>query len=203
MTWATQTANIVFAGPTSGGDAAPTFRSLVSGDLPSHTHAAADITSGTIATARLGSGSASSTTFLRGDQTYAVPDGAVTNSIGQSGFNGASDDFNDLDSTYRLVDFGDTNMEIEVPGAGTFRIEAHVQFGGDTSSADNLEAKFNGVTDSERATSINSNGWAQIILCAYVTQASTTTYQVYAKTLSTSTNWGSRYGSWIAYAKQY
>lgn len=35
-----------------------------------HTHAASDIASGTIATARLGSGTANSTTFLRGDQTW-------------------------------------------------------------------------------------------------------------------------------------
>jgi len=39
----------------------------------SHAHSAADITSGTMATARLGSGTADATTFLRGDQTYAVP----------------------------------------------------------------------------------------------------------------------------------
>lgn len=36
-----------------------------------HTHTAADITGGTIATARLGSGTASGSTFLRGDQTWA------------------------------------------------------------------------------------------------------------------------------------
>ena len=42
----------------------------------SHTHAASDIASGTIATARLGSGTANSTTFLRGDQTYATPAGS-------------------------------------------------------------------------------------------------------------------------------
>jgi hypothetical protein len=38
----------------------------------SHTHAASDITSGTIDTARLGSGTASASTYLRGDQTWAT-----------------------------------------------------------------------------------------------------------------------------------
>lgn len=36
----------------------------------SHVHAAGDVTSGVLATARLGSGSASASTFLRGDQTW-------------------------------------------------------------------------------------------------------------------------------------
>ena len=70
----TAAANLVFAGPTSGGSAAPAFRVLVAGDipnldaakittgtfnaarLPTHSHSAADITSGTLAIARGGTG---------------------------------------------------------------------------------------------------------------------------------------------------
>lgn len=41
--------------------------------IPATSINAANITSGTVATARLGSGTANSTTFLRGDQTWATP----------------------------------------------------------------------------------------------------------------------------------
>lgn len=34
VTWSTESANLVFAGPTSGGASAPTFRSLVANDIP-------------------------------------------------------------------------------------------------------------------------------------------------------------------------
>jgi hypothetical protein len=44
----------------------------------SHNHDASNISSGTIATARLGSGTANSTTYLRGDQTWATVSGGDT-----------------------------------------------------------------------------------------------------------------------------
>lgn len=49
----TQNANVVFAGPSSGAASAPTFRSLAPADL--------------------GTGTADSTKFLRGDGTWAAP----------------------------------------------------------------------------------------------------------------------------------
>lgn len=74
----------------SGGDGAQIAYSTLSG-LPtlgtaaataatdyaaaSHAHAASAITSGTIDTARLGSGTANSSTYLRGDQTWAAASG--------------------------------------------------------------------------------------------------------------------------------
>jgi hypothetical protein len=53
LTLDTQTANYVFAGPTSGAAADPTFRAVVAADL--------------------GSGTGSGSNFLRGDMAWAVP----------------------------------------------------------------------------------------------------------------------------------
>lgn len=56
---------------------------------------AANITVGTVPTARLGSGTANSSTFLRGDQTYATPSGGGNVSHFGSGFNGNLAAFSD------------------------------------------------------------------------------------------------------------
>lgn len=51
---------------------------LPSGVSAGHSHSAADITGSTISTARLASGTANSTTYLRGDQTWATVSGGDT-----------------------------------------------------------------------------------------------------------------------------
>ena len=55
---------------------ASAVRTTIGAAATSHTHAAGDITSGTIATARLGSGTANSSAYLRGDSTWqTIPSG--------------------------------------------------------------------------------------------------------------------------------
>ena len=70
--------------------------------------AASAITTGTMATARLGSGTASSSTFLRGDQTYATPSGGDNTPIFRAYQNSAQSINN---ATYTLVNFQAENFD--------------------------------------------------------------------------------------------
>ncbi len=87
--------------------------------LASHTHDAAAIITGTIATARLGSGTANNTTFLRGDQTWATVSGGVAGFIGSQ--NTASPN-NTVNASRLLVDAVSTNADavIQPKGSGAF-----------------------------------------------------------------------------------
>lgn len=72
---ATQSANRVFAGPTSGGAAAPTFRALVAADLPVMVgDAGAGGTAGAVPAPAAGD----ATKFLRGDATWVAISGTGT-----------------------------------------------------------------------------------------------------------------------------
>jgi hypothetical protein len=67
-----QSANLVFAGPSSGAvQLPPTFRALVAADIPNLN--ASKITTGTMATGILGAGTASASTFLAGNSQWVDP----------------------------------------------------------------------------------------------------------------------------------
>lgn len=80
----------------------------------SHVHAAADITSGIVSTARLGTGTANTTTFLRGDQTWSTPT-ASSSIIIQAG------DVT-VDSAASTIDFDNTDFSVTSSPAGEANI---------------------------------------------------------------------------------
>ena len=86
----------------------------------SHNHAAGDINSGTIGTARLGSGTADATTYLRGDQTWATVAGggldaeAVRDTVAAALVEGTGIDIavNDAGDTITISNTGDATTPI-------------------------------------------------------------------------------------------
>lgn len=91
-----------------------------------HTHAASDIVSGVIATARLASsGTADATTFLRGDQTWATPPG-LTGFIATQ--NTAAPN-NTVNASRLLVDATSANADFVLQAKGTGSILAQLPDG--------------------------------------------------------------------------
>jgi hypothetical protein len=148
-----------------------------------HVHAAADITSGTMATARLGSGTANSTTFLRGDQTYAVPAGGVTErwararrltnvTIPVTSETVVVFDTEDADTD---VFYDTTNGRATVPAGlgGSYRVGLGIRFATLSSGVRLIALRLNGTTWLSGATSsgiasVNMplNCWVELTLAA-------------------------------------
>lgn len=101
---ATQSANTVWAGPTSGSAAAPTFRAVVAADLPVFVASGSSHAAGAVPDPGSTSGS---TKFLREDATWAVPSGGGGGSI-TSGANfgsGAGQVYDSADTTSTTLAF--------------------------------------------------------------------------------------------------
>jgi hypothetical protein len=76
--------------------------------LLGHTHSGSDITSGTVGSARLGSGTADNTTFLRGDGTWAAPTYGAPFQITATG---------SQDAFYGLADLGEAFHGVSTSGS--------------------------------------------------------------------------------------
>ena len=135
--WVNQNANIVFAGPASGGAAAPTFRSLVSDDIPSLDMA--KITTGNLAWSRI----STTPTTLSG---YGITDAvANTRNVATSGsltgggnlsadrtLSLVNDNASPGNSKYYGTDASGVKGFHDVPGAG----------GGEANTASNLGSGY-------------------------------------------------------------
>lgn len=135
---------IQLAGDLGGTAASPTVPGLAGKANTSHTHSASDITSGTVATARLGSGTANATTYLRGDGTWATP----------AGGGGSSTTVVSKTTTYTAVD-GD--FILADTSGGAFTITLPAASNGARVSVKKVDASTNAVTISGTIDNLSSD----------------------------------------------
>jgi len=174
--------NISLTEGSDGGN--ETLTAAFSGNLN-----ASVINAGTIATARLGSGTASSSTFLRGDQTYATPAGGTNTPAFQAC---RTTNQSISNNTFTKVAFQTQNFDITnvydtdvysrfTPGiAGKYYIYTQVQMGGLSADAFYISIYKNGATWLNIRNGTDTSGEYILTGAAVDTADSNDYYEVFA-----------------------
>lgn len=133
----------------------------------SHNHAAGDINSGTIATARLGSGTADNTKFLRGDQTWATPSGGGSGQLIAT-FNSHPDVTwtNQPVGTTEFVGGAYNRIKVDLTNYTNIRFQVNVRTIGHTSATLDLQystdgSAWNAIVTGGVAVNISNTGFLE------------------------------------------
>lgn len=178
----TQSANLVFAGPTSGGATTPTFRSLVTADMPAGT---GTVTSVSVVSANNFTGTVATSTTTPAITIGANPGLFVSSNASVSNVTGDGTDY-----TLTLAN-ADLNVgsilntstgTFTLPNTAMYILTGSLELAGLTSSHTSLTVKVTGVTGNELGTIIavnpfataNNAGLLRVAICYPIYAPSTT-----------------------------
>lgn len=145
LAWANQNANYVFAGPTSGSAAVPTFRALVPADYPVFVASGSSHAQGAVPDP---GSTAGTTRFLREDATWAIPPGGGGSGTVTGGANEGSGVtvFDSTNSTASTLQFKTliAGSNITITDGGTSGVTIAASGGGGSSIPDYVSYSFFG-----------------------------------------------------------